>query len=642
MSSCWLALSASRIEKAKSSISCQLLRRRFLHHLAHREDAEGGVARLVDLHAADDVAAAAGWSSPWRSCRRCRPPCPRTGVCMPSVFIFQVGASSSMSSRTFSVGSIGCSVPILRCRNFDEHLDVAHLVDHLRAGVELGVHRRAGVGELAAELHRRLLAVQELRHQVRELVPRGLAAGRPRRRPSSVRIDGSSSAPSRGMNHSSRGNGVSTSRCRSRRSTGPSCRARRGCAAPRPRCRTPRSSADRAARRRRAGCAARRPPSRRRSRPPRTRRTARRYSDRIFSVIVPSSVLLARRCAAPTEAVVQQRFDSRPCAGAPRPARTAAGRAARRRTRPRRSGRRSGRSRLCSVCGMLATRNAPLLHALAQQAGRRAEDALDASASAARSSSRAPVSSSSSNSERSSRRAYVGCSPSSVDDACRASGRSAPAASPPAASAARQRALDVVEDAPDDRGVELRLAREVVEQRRLAEPDRLGDLAHADAGEAAAREERLPRRRGSCRVTRFPGCLSCAIPTDRSVDLYRSTGRLSRNFLLHIMFSPHKSRPACQRRSSYDLLARAYAAGISAGEALRARRTAAIATGQRRSCIRRRARWHQRTWRDVGCRGECHDGYDPNPRNHTPDEPGECRRYYQIDLSGDRLVYGDP
>ena len=38
--------------------------------------------------------------------------------------------------------------------------------------------RRAGVGELAAELERRLLAVQELRERVRELVERGLAAGR--------------------------------------------------------------------------------------------------------------------------------------------------------------------------------------------------------------------------------------------------------------------------------------------------------------------------------------------------------------------------------------------------------------------------------------------------------------------------------
>jgi hypothetical protein len=66
----------------------------------------------------------------------------------------------------------------LALQELREHLGVAHFVDDLRAGGELGVHRRARVGELAAELHRRLLAVQELRDQVRELVPRRFLAGR--------------------------------------------------------------------------------------------------------------------------------------------------------------------------------------------------------------------------------------------------------------------------------------------------------------------------------------------------------------------------------------------------------------------------------------------------------------------------------
>src|SRR5690606_29729009 len=39
--------------------------------------------------------------------------------------------------------------------------------------------------------------------------------------------------------------------------------------------------------------------------------------------------------------------------------------------------------------------------------------------------------------------------------------------------------------------VELGLAAEVVEERRLAEPRRLGDLAHADALEAAPGEQHL-------------------------------------------------------------------------------------------------------------------------------------------------------
>src|SRR5262249_49098873 len=46
------------------------------------------------------------------------------------------------------------------------------------AGVPLRVHGGTAVDELAAELERRLLAVQELGDQVRELVPGGLAARR--------------------------------------------------------------------------------------------------------------------------------------------------------------------------------------------------------------------------------------------------------------------------------------------------------------------------------------------------------------------------------------------------------------------------------------------------------------------------------
>ena len=65
----------------------------------------------------------------------------------------------------------------LALQELREHLDVAHLVDHLRAGVELRVHRRARIGELPAQLQRRLLAVQELGEQVRELVERGAPAG---------------------------------------------------------------------------------------------------------------------------------------------------------------------------------------------------------------------------------------------------------------------------------------------------------------------------------------------------------------------------------------------------------------------------------------------------------------------------------
>ena len=145
--------------------------------------------------------------------------------------------------------------------------------------------------------------------------------------------------------------------------------------------------------------------------------------------------------------------------------------------------------------------------------------------SAARSSSDEPVSSSSSNSERSSRRACDGARAEQVDDGVdpaiepldrRAAGRQR----------AHQRGLHLAQDALDHRRVELRLGGEVVEERRLAEPDRVGDLAQADAGEAAPREQRLcgienllPWRELSSSGSHFP--------TDRSVEPYRSNGRES-------------------------------------------------------------------------------------------------------------------
>jgi hypothetical protein len=54
---------------------------------------------------------------------------------------------------------------------------LARLVRDLRRGVELRVHRRARVGQLAAELESRLLAVQQLRDRIGELVDRGTLAG---------------------------------------------------------------------------------------------------------------------------------------------------------------------------------------------------------------------------------------------------------------------------------------------------------------------------------------------------------------------------------------------------------------------------------------------------------------------------------
>jgi hypothetical protein len=50
---------------------------------------------------------------------------------------------------------------------------VARLVGHLARRVPLLVHLGAGVGELAAELERGLLAVQELAEQVGQLVEGG-------------------------------------------------------------------------------------------------------------------------------------------------------------------------------------------------------------------------------------------------------------------------------------------------------------------------------------------------------------------------------------------------------------------------------------------------------------------------------------
>src|SRR5690242_13758743 len=66
-----------------------------------------------------------------------------------------------------------------------------------------------------------------------------------------------------------------------------------------------------------------------------------------------------------------------------------------------------------------------------------------------------------------------------------------------------------------------------MEERRLAEPDRIRDLAEADAGKAAAREELL----GSIENLLARRALSgdgSHFPTDRSVEAYRSVGRMSR------------------------------------------------------------------------------------------------------------------
>ena len=153
-----------------------LLRRRVLDETAHREDAERRVARLVELDAAehlleervrrqllDDVEDADG-DALEQALHAERLQLPRARL--------EQLVEEDLDRRADRVEDAHLAGQELR-----DHLDVAHLVDHLRAGVPLLVHRRAGVGELTAELERRLLAVEELRHRVRELVPRRLAAG---------------------------------------------------------------------------------------------------------------------------------------------------------------------------------------------------------------------------------------------------------------------------------------------------------------------------------------------------------------------------------------------------------------------------------------------------------------------------------
>ena len=98
---------------------------------------------------------------------------------------------------------------------------------------------------------------------------------------------------------------------------------------------------------------------------------------------------------------------------------------------------------------------------------------------------------------------------------------------PPAASARVSAGLDLAQDALDHRGVELRLGGEVMEERRLAEADRLGDLAQADAGEAAPREQRLGGVENLLARRDVSAATDRILPTDRSVEHYRSNGRLS-------------------------------------------------------------------------------------------------------------------
>ena len=75
----------------------------------------------------------------------------------------------------------------------------------------------------------------------------------------------------------------------------------------------------------------------------------------------------------------------------------------------------------------------------------------------------------------------------------------------------------------------------MVEERRLPEAGGLGDLAHADAGEAAAREQVL---RGVEDPVPRANLDDCCFPhtTDRSVYNYRSIGRLSIEIMTLIMF----------------------------------------------------------------------------------------------------------
>ncbi len=63
----------------------------------------------------------------------------------------------------------------------------------------------------------------------------------------------------------------------------------------------------------------------------------------------------------------------------------------------------------------------------------------------------------------------------------------------PGGEAPHHHGLDARENARDHRRVELGLAVEVVEERRLAEADRFRDFGEADAGEAAAARTALRR-----------------------------------------------------------------------------------------------------------------------------------------------------
>jgi hypothetical protein len=82
---------------------------------------------------------------------------------------------------------------------------------------------------------------------------------------------------------------------------------------------------------------------------------------------------------------------------------------------------------------------------------------------------------------------------------------------------ARNAPLDLTEDPLYDGGVELGFAAEMMKESRFSQRNRLGNLAQADAGEAAPREQRF------CGVENlFPrgdfGCEGRHEPTDRSVD----------------------------------------------------------------------------------------------------------------------------
>ena len=120
---------------------------------------------------------------------------------------------------------------------------------------------------------------------------------------------------------------------------------------------------------------------------------------------------------------------------------------------------------------------------------------------------------------------------------CRSSGRAAPPASRrrPARASAPPRSR---QDALDHRGIELGLGGEVMEERRLAEarPPRRSRSCRRRRSRAARTAP--PRRRGSCRAAWIPRRVTRIDPTDRSVELYRSIGRLSRSLS---MSSPSRS-----------------------------------------------------------------------------------------------------